>query len=274
VRLVVIGDIHMQPEKLWRMLREAGLADEHDRPTDALRDGSTRLVLLGDLVHAKSRARYADLVNVRRYDEYNPRHLERAEKAQERFLRAVKGFQDRVPDDNMVILMGNHDFNAVAPDQGPLRTDDVSHLEWKPGYGNELDAELRDWILSWPYEIVVEGLHLAHVGPQPEHNTFDHDFYLENRRRWIQEDKDHLEGTPYRLGVYGHTPVRGGVNVASQGRALLLDTNGHEDEYCWLEVDIEDARYRLRLHGLFFDESIPREVAEQVKDGSSSAKRT
>src|SRR5690606_41988035 len=134
----------MQPDKLWRMLREAGLADEHDRPTDALRDGSTRLVLLGDLVHAKSRTRYAELVNVRRYDEHNQRHLERAEKAQERFLRAVKGFQDRVPDDNMVLLMGNHDYNAVAPDHGPLRTDHVLHHDWKPGYCNGLDVDLRE----------------------------------------------------------------------------------------------------------------------------------
>src|SRR5690606_7817625 len=101
LRLVVIGDIHVQAEKLWRMLREAGLADEQNRPTDAMRDGSTRLVLLGDLVHPKSRQRYADLINVRRYDEYNPRHLERAERAQEKFLRDVKGFQDRVPNDGM-----------------------------------------------------------------------------------------------------------------------------------------------------------------------------
>lgn len=258
MRIVVIGDIHVQPDKLWRMLREAGLADEHNRPTDALRAADTKLVLLGDLVHAKSRQRYADLINVRRYDEYNPRHLERAEAVQERFLREVKGFQDRVPAGNMVILLGNHDFNAATPEQGPLRTDDVSHLEWKPGYGADLDQELRDWILSWPHDLAIEGLHFAHVGPLPEHNTYDQAFYLENRRRWLQEDRDFLEGTPYRLGVYGHTPVRGGVNVASQGRALLLDSNGHKDEYSWLEVQARNSDYRLKLHGLFFDETVPR----------------
>src|SRR5690606_34634118 len=77
---------------------------------------------------------------------------------------------------------------------------------------------------------------------------------------WLQEDRDFIEGTPYRLGVYGHTPVRGGVNVASQGRALLLDTNGHLDEYAWLEVEIRDDSYRLKLHGNFFDEIMPREA--------------
>ncbi len=259
MRLVVIGDIHVQSEKLWHMLREAGLADAQNRPTDAMRDGSTRLVLLGDLVHAKSRQRYADLINVRRYDEYNPRHLERAEQVQERFLREVKGFADRVPGDHMTVLMGNHDFNAVTPEQGPLRTDDVSHLEWKPGYGNELDPQMRDWILTWPSELNVEGIHLAHVGPLPEHNIYDQSFYVENRRRWLQEERDFFDGTPYRLGVYGHTPVRGGVNVASQGRALLLDTNGHLGEYAWLEVDVQPDSYRLRMHGNFFDEVMPRD---------------
>src|SRR5690606_41688755 len=72
VRLVVVGDIHVQPRKLWAMLRDAGLADERNKPTDELREGDVKLVLLGDLVHAKSRERYAELINVRRYDEYNP----------------------------------------------------------------------------------------------------------------------------------------------------------------------------------------------------------
>ncbi len=258
MRVVVIGDIHMQADKLWRILSEAGLADDGHRPSAALLQDDVRLVLLGDLVHAKSRERYADLVNVRRYDEYNPRHLERAEKAQESFLRDVKGFQDRLPQGRMVILMGNHDFNAVHPEQGPLRTDDVSHLEWKTGYGGELDAALSAWMASWPSEHVVDELHLAHVGPLPEHNTYDNGFYLENRRRWIYEERDFLEGTPYRLGVYGHTPVRGGVNIASQGRAILLDTNGYQDEYCYLDIDINEKRYRLRMRGLFFDEVVGR----------------
>ncbi len=258
MRLVVIGDIHMQADKLWSMLIEAGLSDEGHRPTGALVHDDVRLVLLGDLVHAKSRDRYAEIINVRRYDEYNPRHLERAEKAQSAFLRDVKGFQDRVPDGKMTILMGNHDFNAVHPEQGPLRTDDVSHLEWKVGYGNDMEPELRDWILSWPAEVVIEELHLAHVGPLPEHNTYDNGFYLENRRRWIYEEKDFLDSTPYRLGIYGHTPVRGGVNIASQGRAILLDTNGYQDEYSFLDIDIKEKRYRLRMRGLFFDEVVPR----------------
>ncbi len=258
VRVVVIGDIHTQEEKLWQMLEEAGLAEEDHSPSEALQDPTTRLVLLGDLVHAKSRERYSELVRVNRYDEYNPRHLHKAEAAQERFLREVMAFYQAVPEGHMTILMGNHDFNAVSPDQGPLRTDDVSHLEWKDGYGNDLDPEVRNWILSWPSEMVIEGLHFAHVGPLKEHNTYDNGFYMENRRRWIYEERDFLEDTPYRLGVYGHTPVRGGVNIASQGRAILLDTNGYQDEYSFLEVWVTAGQYRLRMRGLFFDEFVAR----------------
>ena len=259
MRVVVVGDIHTQAAKLWRILREAGLADDEHRPSELLLNADdTRLILLGDLVHAKSRPRYADLTNVRRYDEYNPRHLKAAEAAQEALLHDVLRFQEGLPEDRMTILMGNHDFNAISDDQGPLRTDDVSHLEWKPGYGTALPADLRTWILSWPKDLALEGLHLAHVGPLHEHNTYDNAFYLENRRRWIYEEEDVMAQTPYRLGVYGHTPVRGGVNIASQGRAVLLDTNGHGDEYAYLDVTIDEKGYHLRMRGLFFDELIAR----------------
>lgn len=258
MHVVVVGDVHTQAEKFWRILREAGMADEQCQPTERLARDDTRLVLLGDLVHAKSRQRYADLSNVRRYDEYNPRHLAAAEAAQEALLRDVQRFQAAVPEGRMTILMGNHDYNAVHDDQGLLRTDDVSHLEWKPGYGTAMPADLRAWILSWPSDLALEGLHLAHVGPLQEHNTYDNAFYLENRRRWIYEDEDVMAQTPYRLGVYGHTPVRGGVNIASQGRAVLLDTNGHGDEYTYLDVTIDERGYHLRMRGLFFDELIAR----------------
>ncbi|MEX2536196.1 MAG: metallophosphoesterase [Trueperaceae bacterium] len=259
MHLVIVGDIHAQADKLRLILFEAGMADEDGQPSARLRDDpQTRLVLLGDLAHAKSREQYSVLADVRRYDEYNPRHLRKAEDAQERFLREVKAFQESLPGGKLTILMGNHDHNAAYSEQGPLRTDDVTHLEWKEGYGGELPQDLSEWMRSWPFELIVEELHFAHVGPLPEHNTYDTDFYLENRRRWIYEERDWLEGTEYRLGVYGHTPVRGGVNLTSKGRVILLDTNGHGEEYCYLEIDTEPERYRLRMRGLFFDEFVSR----------------
>ncbi|HEX7002913.1 MAG TPA: metallophosphoesterase [Trueperaceae bacterium] len=261
MHLVIVGDIHAQAEKFWRILLEAGIADEEGEPSARLlEDDQTRLVLLGDLAHAKSREQYGILADVRRYDEYNPRHLRKAEAAQERFLYRVKEFQETLPEGRMTILMGNHDHNAAHPEQGPLRTDDVTHLEWKEAHGGELPADLREWMSSWPHELVLEDLHFAHVGPLPEHNTFDTEFYLENRRRWIYEERDWLEGTDYRLGVYGHTPVRGGVNLTSKGRVILLDTNGHGEEYCFLEIDTTPTNYRLKMRGLFFDEIVSRQA--------------
>lgn len=254
MRIVVIGDIHTQEWKLWRMLDEAGLRTPEGEPSEALRDGSTLLILLGDLVHGKSRDQYGRVAGVRSYDEFDPTHLGRAERAQEAFLRRVAAFLAPLDPEVATILLGNHDYNAVTKLQGPLRSDDISHLEWKPGYGHELPHDLVEWIASWPRERVIDGVHFAHVGPLPEHNEYDTGFYLENRRRWIYEDVDLIEGTPYRLGVYGHTPVRGGLNLASQGRALLLDANGHGDEYVWCELDTSPAGIRVRLHGVVFDE--------------------
>jgi hypothetical protein len=256
LRVIVIGDIHTQAEKLWSMLREAGLADAAHNPTPAFLESDDRLVLLGDLLHAKGREQYAELIGAPRFDEFDPAHIRKAERAQEAFLGSVKAFYDRLPPGRMTILMGNHDYNAIHPEQGPLRTDDVAHLEWKDK--SRLPKPLAEWIAAWPHEHALEGVHFAHVGPRPEHNTYDNSFYLENRRRWIYEDQDWLAGTPYKMGVYGHTPVRGGVNIASQGRAILLDTNGHGDEYCFLELTISPEGYRLKMRGLFFDERIQR----------------
>lgn len=256
MQLIVVGDIHTQAEKLWRILQEAELADEQLLPTETLRRSDTKLILLGDLVHAKNRPQYSKIANVGRYDEYNPKHVSKVETAQEAFLHDVKRFQERVPEGNMTILMGNHDYNAITQEQGALRTDDIVHLEWKEG--RALDPELQLWMESWPYELELEGIHLAHVGPLKEHNTYDSNFYLENRRRWIYEEKDYLADTPYRLGIYGHTPVRGGVNIASQGRAILLDTNGQGEEYCFLTADVRKDQYRIRMQGCFFDELMQR----------------
>ena len=254
MRLIAIGDIHAQFQKFWQIMIEANLCDRHHRPSKVIIEEDVQLVLLGDLVHAKSRERYSELTELQSYDEFNPQHLRKAEIAQEHFLHAVKDFQEAIPKGKMTILMGNHDFNAVNSQQGPLRTDDVSHLEWKGSSGNALQSCLLNWITSWPVELTLEGIHLAHVGPNAKHNTYDDGFYVENRRRWIYDDQDYLKDSPYELGVYGHTPVRGGVNIASQGKAILLDSNGFQDEYSWLEIQIHEGNYRLRMRGLFFDE--------------------
>ena len=250
--LVVVGDIHAQTEKFWHILREAGLLAGECQPTAELTRGETQLILLGDLVHAKTRAQYAALIGGS-FDEHHPPDIEKAEAAQEAFLRAVKIFCDRA-DGNVTILLGNHDHNALTGAEGVLRTDTLSHLEWRAS-GRTLPDDLAAWLVTWPSELVIGDLHFAHVGPKPEHNRYDASFYLENRRDWILDPRDVLADTPYRFGVYGHTPVRGGVHFASQGRALLLDMNGVGDEYAYLTV-LLGAEVKLELRGLFFSTTL------------------
>ncbi len=249
-RIVVVGDIHAQAKKFWRILREADVADDACQPSAKLLGGHTQLVLLGDLVHAKTRAHYAALIGEGGYDEFHPPHVRRAELAQEAFLRDLKGFSERAPG-AVTVLLGNHDHNALTGAEGVLSTDDLSHLEWRPS-GRTLPEDLRTWLKTWPTELVVEGVHFAHVGPKPEHNRYDAGFYLRNRRDWIVAERDVIAETPYRFGVYGHTPVRGGAHFASQGRALLLDMNGSGDEYAYLSLTFSGAEVRLELRGLFF----------------------
>jgi hypothetical protein len=253
VPLYVVGDIHAQEAKLWRILREAGLADADRRPTARLAaSGDATLVLLGDLVHPKSRARYAALLGQSDYDEHDPVQVRAAEQAQEAFLRSVQDFATQA--ERLHVIVGNHDANAIDATQGPLRSDDVGHMEWRPQLGGMLPDDLRIWIASWPREVILGGVHLAHVGPLPEHNQFDDAFYIEQRRRWIYGDDDPVAERGYQLGVYGHTPVRGGMHFASRGRAILLDVNGHGDEYGYLELTPEGSGYRARLRGLLFDD--------------------
>ncbi len=251
-KLVVVGDVHAQSAKFWRILREAGLLTDDCRPTAELANGSTHLILLGDLVHAKTRAQYAALIGGP-FDEHHPPDIEKAEAAQETFLRAVKRFCDHARG-SVTILLGNHDYNALTGAEGVLRTDTLSHLEWRAS-GRTLPDDLAAWLATWPRELVVGDLHFAHVGPKPEHNRYDAGFYLENRRDWILDPRDILAETPYHFGVYGHTPVRGGAHFASQGRALLLDMNGVDDEYAYLTLNLEGG-VKLELRGLFFQTTL------------------
>ncbi len=246
-RVVVVGDVHAQTAKFWRILNEAGVADGAE-PSAELISGRTQLVLLGDLVHAKTRAQYAALIGEGSYDEFHPPHVRRAEEVQETFLREFRSFCERASG-NVTVILGNHDHNALTGTEGVLSTDGLSHLEWR---ARALPGDLRAWLATWPTERVVENVHFAHVGPKAEHNRYDADFYLRNRRDWILEDRDPVAETSYRFGVYGHTPVRGGAHFASQGRALLLDMNGYADEYAYLTLTFTGDGVGLELRGVFF----------------------
>ncbi|HHO58458.1 MAG TPA: metallophosphoesterase, partial [Oceanithermus profundus] len=111
-RIVAIGDVHAEYGKLWQALRHAGAADAHYLPTPALRAGHLRVVLLGDLVHPKTREAYTRLTGLEPYDPRNPDHLARAAREQVRALRRVKHFVDQAGG-FVVVLRGNHDQAAL-----------------------------------------------------------------------------------------------------------------------------------------------------------------
>ena len=186
-KLVVVGDIHAQVDKFWRILRAAGLLAHGHEPAAELVEGRTHLILLGDLVHAKTRPSYAALIGQRTFDEHHPPDVAKAEAAQEAFLREVRAFCERAQG-NVTVLLGNHDYNALNAGEGVLQTDTLPHYEWRTP-GRALPADLAAWLATWPSELTVNKLHFAHVGPKPEHNRYGAGFYLENRRDWILEPR-------------------------------------------------------------------------------------
>jgi hypothetical protein len=256
--VVVIGDIHAQEGKLWRMLEESGAMTAERLPSARMEDGRLIAVLLGDLVHAKSREAYAKLIGTEEYDEFDAEHVARAVTAQEEFLRRVRDFHDACPVDGLRIILGNHDHDALHPDEGPIQSDDVIHFEWKRDRSELLPDDLTEWIANFESEVVIDNLHFAHNGPLAEHNAYGESFYREDRRRWIREDRDFLADIGRDFGVYGHTPIRGGLTLASKGRAMLLDLNGYGEEYAFLTIDLTPRGRRLRLRGTILDAFIER----------------
>lgn len=256
--VVVIGDIHAQEGKLWRMLVESGSMTSEGRPSALMESGRLVAVLLGDLVHPKSREAYAELIGVSEYVEFEAELVARAAAAQEEFLRRVRAFQDACPVGGLRIILGNHDHDALHPDEGPIQSDDVIHFEWKRDRSPPLAADLVEWIAGFEPEVVIDNLHFAHNGPLPEHNTYGDFFYREDRRRWIREDRDFLAEIGRDFGIYGHTPVRGGLTLASKGRAMLIDLNGQGEEYAFLKIDLGPRGRRMRLHGTILDAFIER----------------
>jgi len=240
------------------MLAESGAMTPQKEPSALMEDGRLVAVLLGDLVHPKSREAYAKLIGVPEYVEVEAELVARAVAAQEEFLRRVRDFQDACPVDGLRIILGNHDHDALHPDEGPIQSDDVIHFEWKRDRSPLLAADLVEWIAGFEPEVVIDNMHFAHNGPLPEHNTYGESFYREDRRRWIREDRDFLAEIGRDFGVYGHTPVRGGLSLASKGRAMLLDLNGHGEEYAFLKVDLTPRGRRMRLHGTVLDAFIER----------------
>lgn len=246
MRVVALGDLHANFPLLWRILRREGLADEGFRPTEALRSGRVRLVLLGDLVHPKTPRDYARLTGPEAYDPEDPFHLRLAAGAQIRELFRLKAFQEEAGD-HVTILLGNHEA-ALLEGSPILGNRHLKHLEFHPEHGGKaLPEALRSWMASFPKELVLKGVHFAHVGPVPWLQEYDGLFYAQSEAKtWWFLTPEYVERMGYRYGVYGHTPMPDGILL--KDRFALIDALDL-GEYLVLDPEADPPRPEVRrLH--------------------------
>ncbi len=245
MRVVALGDLHGKFPLLWRILRREGLADEGFHPTEALRSGRTHLVLLGDLVHPKTPKDYEGLTGLSPYDPKDPTHLRLAAGAQIRELFRLKRFQEEA-EGHVTILLGNHDEAALKGDP-ILGNRHLEHLEFHPEHGGKpLPEALKAWMASFPRELVLKGVHFAHVGPVPWLQEYDALFYAQSEpKTWWFRTPDYVERMGYRFGVYGHVPMKEGVLLKE--RFALIDALDLEE---YLELFPEEDPLRPRVKRL------------------------
>ncbi|GLV47535.1 metallophosphoesterase [Thermus sp. LT1-2-5] len=221
MRVVAIGDLHANFPAFWRILKAEGLVDGSFKPTPALRFGTSKVVLLGDLVHPKTPKDYERLTGLVPFDPENPLHLRLAAKAEIRELFRLKALQEEAGG-NLVILLGNHD-EAALKGEPILGNRHLKHLEFHPEKGGQpLPEALKTWMESFPKEWVLNGVHFAHVGPVPWLQEYDDLFYAQSEpKTWWFRTPDYVERMGYRYGVYGHVPLREGILLKE--RFALID---------------------------------------------------
>ncbi|WP_018111761.1 metallophosphoesterase [Thermus igniterrae] len=221
MRVIAIGDLHGNFATLWRILKGEGLATPALEPTEALASGETRVVLLGDLVHPKTPRDYERLTGLSPYDPSDPTHLRLAAGAQIRELFRLKAFQEK-SQGHLTILLGNHD-EAALKGEPLLGNRHLKHLEFHPEHGGRsLPEALRTWMEGFPRELLLHGVHFAHVGPVPWLQEYDALFYAQSEpKTWWFRTPDYVERMGYRFGVYGHVPLKEGILLKE--RFALID---------------------------------------------------
>ncbi|AEV15806.1 hypothetical protein TCCBUS3UF1_7580 [Thermus sp. CCB_US3_UF1] len=245
MRVVAVGDLHGNFPALWRLLRLEGLADPLLQPTEELRSGRTRLVLLGDLVHPKTQRDYERLTGLTPFDPQDPNHLRLAAGAQIRELFRLKALQE-ASEGHLTILLGNHD-EAALKGEPLLGNRHLKHLEFHPEYGGKaLPHGLKAWMEGFPRELLLNGVHFAHVGPVPWLQEYDALFYAQSEpKTWWFRTPDYVERMGYRFGVYGHVPMREGILLKE--RFALIDALDLGE---YLELFPEEEPLLLRVKRL------------------------
>ncbi|GGM97924.1 metallophosphoesterase [Thermus composti] len=247
MRVVAIGDLHANFPAFWRVLRREGLLDEAFRPSLPLLRGEVRVVLLGDLVHPKTLRDYERLTGLSPFDPQDPTHLRVAAGVEIRELFRLKALQEEVGG-GFAILLGNHD-EAALKGEPILGTRHLKHLEFHlEAGGRPLPETLKAWIRGFPRELLLQGVHFAHVGPVPWLQEYDALFYAQTEpKTWWFRTPDYVERMGYRYGVYGHTPMKEGILLKE--RFALIDALDL-GEYLVLDLEADPPRPEVRrLHG-------------------------
>lgn len=223
-KFIAIGDVHADWGSLWAALRAAYAVDAGGAPTAPLVAGHFQVVLMGDLVHPKSRADYARLAGKADFDFANADHLFLAARAQVQHLERLKAFTEAA-NGHVHILLGNHD-DAVLNTNYLLGTGaGIVHTEFDPARGGvHLPEHLRAWFASFARELRVGNVQFAHVGPLPSMAYYDDLFYSDHTHKtWWREQPDLVRLSGVRFGVYGHTQMQGGIYVHDDGEFAMID---------------------------------------------------
>lgn len=248
-KFIAIGDVHADFGAMWAALRAAYAADSDGQPTAPLRAGHFQVVLIGDLVHPKSRSDYARVSGKPEFDFVNSDHLFLAARTQVQQLERLRAFAEAARG-NVHILLGNHD-DAVLNTSYLLGTGaGVIHTEFDPKRGGVyLPEHLRAWFRTFPRELRVGHLQFAHVGPMPAMGHYDDLFYADHTHKtWWRDTPELVRAAGLRFGVYGHTQMQGGILLHESGDFAMIDALGSRE---YLEIivrrDLDQPVTSLRV---------------------------
>ncbi|MFN8510334.1 MAG: metallophosphoesterase [Deinococcaceae bacterium] len=238
IKVIAIGDVHADFGKLWAALRTGYATDEGGQPTPPLLDGRYQVILMGDLVHPKTKEQYELLTGREPFEFDNPKHLVSAARAQIRELYRIKRFQESAPQ-SVHIILGNHDDAALNHNHRLGNAHGISHIEFEASQGGlELPEDLQTWIKGFSRDIHLGSSHFAHAGPLPSMGYFDDMFYSDKEsKRWWQSKGRFVTDAGYSFGVYGHTLMHNGIHIDELGRFAMIDALDHRQ---FLELFYED----------------------------------
>lgn len=238
IKVIAIGDVHTDFEKLWQALRFAYAADEYGMPTPPVIDGRYQVILMGDLVHPKTKREYAALSGYPDFDAENPDHLQAASRAQAQELLRLKRYAEAAPY-SIHIILGNHDDSALTHSHRLGNAFGVVHDEFDESRGGlAFSPELQRWFESFPRDIRLGRTHFAHVGPMLGMSYYDDMFYGDRDSKHWWHTRGHLvQDSGFNFGVYGHVVMPEGVHIDALGRFAMVDAL---DRRQYLELIFDD----------------------------------